>query len=66
MLSDGVSEHQILKIFLGGGLPPDPPRWAADEAVAAAFGGASAPPTPKLLQELASTYTSSAILSSEY
>ena len=42
MLSDDVSEHQILKIFLGGGMPPEPPRWAANAALSA-FGGASAP-----------------------
>ena len=49
MLSDGVSEHQILKVFLEG-MPPDPPRLNV-HAVFAAFGG-SAPhkqanvPTP--------------------
>ena len=49
MLSDGVSEHQLLKIFLGGNAPRPPYNtWAAKAAVAA-FGGASAPPTPKLL-----------------
>ena len=43
MLSNDASEHQILKIFLGGGgMPPDPPTWAANAALAA-FGGASAP-----------------------
>jgi len=41
MLSDDVSDHQILKIFLGGHAPR-PPTWAADVAVSA-FGRASAP-----------------------
>ena len=49
MLSDGVSEHQILKIFLGG-MPPDPPTWNAHE-VFTAFGG-SAPPSRQMFLHL--------------